>query len=173
MSTEDFRYLSEFREQSVAQSGRIVGSRSYWKLYAIENIWRVIICSVLSVEHPTKDWWNEIFGERKLRLIAKWKEDEKNLGWRSTRGDHVIYYLNLDDLKTIIDAVGGLFIPLINDIEDWGEELRDVAPPRNVVAHMNFPTSDDKRRVDDLYAKTISLVRELKRNARVKLIAPR
>ena len=45
-----------FDLSSVRASGRDIGRNVYWKLYAIENVVRVIIHSVLSAQINT-NWW--------------------------------------------------------------------------------------------------------------------
>jgi len=52
----DFRDLPQFIPDAVSRSGQNVGKTIYWKLYAIENFYRVIIHSILSVQIPL-DWW--------------------------------------------------------------------------------------------------------------------
>jgi hypothetical protein len=43
----DFRHASAFDPDKIGETGRFLGRSAYWKLYFVENVFRVITDSVL------------------------------------------------------------------------------------------------------------------------------
>ncbi len=142
--------------------GRDVGRRSYWKLYAIENLLRIVIHSVLTVE--IKPGWWEVAADKTLRGMV---EDFKALyaanPQHSKPGKHEIYYTFLSDLNKIIVAHRHLFILHIPDIDAWVTRVELIRLPRNIVGHMNWPNAADRELIDDLHDDLQTLVRSLAR----------
>jgi hypothetical protein len=64
----------------------------------------------------------------------------------------------LKDLNEIIRANANLFDPVIPDLDKWMLGIEELRLPRNVVAHMNFPSSTDKKRIDVFYEDYLNLV---------------
>jgi hypothetical protein len=174
-SIKDFRLYSEFTQPRVRQSGRSVGNRIYWKLYAIENFLRVIINSILSVGYSQPEWWNYVLSPNKLKDVDYRRNQHVNLTWNSTRGKHVLYYLNLVDLGEIIRTTQPYLIPLISELEidNLILAIASINQPRNVVAHMSFPTEDDQKRINELYTQATSLIRRLEKESKIELKVPK
>lgn len=172
MAIEDFRIFAEFTQPRVSQSGKIIGSRVYWKLYAVENLLRVLIDSILSINSPEPNLWegNVILRNDQLERIEKEKEKQRALKWKSTRGEHPLYYLSLKELGKIIrDTEVSLVPPLApDDREALIQDIEKIVHSRNVVAHMNFPSKDDESIINNLYRKIVSLIRRLEDSVKFK-----
>jgi hypothetical protein len=158
-SPSDFRGHA-FAPARIDSSGREIGRRLYWKLYAIENLLRIVVHSVLS-QQIGANWWA-------LAVNVKLQDDVKDLKQKyaskpqhGAPGKHDIYYTYLSDLNKIIANHSHLFAPLIPDIDQWVARVEEVRIPRNIVGHMNWPSPDDRRRIDDVYDDLQVLVKQL------------
>jgi len=152
----DFR-LSQFDSKAVGKSGQYVGRQSYWKLYAIENFFRIIVHSILSIQIPA-DWWNVLVDKTIRGKAARFQQNYLKKFWHGKPGTHSIYYIDLKDLNEIIRANANLFDPVIPDLDKWMLGIEELRLPRNVVAHMNFPSGTDKKRIDVFYEDCLNLV---------------
>lgn len=157
--TADFRNYA-FDTGRVDSSGKDVGRKVYWKLYAIENLVRLIVHSVLTAQYGP-GWWSVavdpgIQGQVRTRMAEYAKQP-----WHSTPGKHEIYYTFLLDLNKVITANSHLFRPVIPDIDQWVAKIEQVRLPRNIVGHMNWPNATDRTRIDVFYADIQHLVSQL------------
>jgi hypothetical protein len=155
----DFRRRA-FNIANVRASGRDVGREVYWKVYAVENLIRVVIHSVLSVQ-VNPNWWKQSVDATLQGKIAGRMTSYANQPWHSTPGKHEIYYTFLSDLNAIITAHSHLFIKLIPDIHQWIARIEQMRLPRNIVGHMNWPHAADRQRIDVFYADVQALVSKL------------
>ena len=152
----DFR-LSPFDYRTVGNSGKLIGRQTYWKLYCIENIFRVIIHTVLSVQIPP-DWWIIAVDKEIQKKAKRFQDNYLKKSWHGKPGKHGIYYIDLVDLNEIIRANANLFIPVIPDLDKWMLGIEELRLPRNVVAHMNFPSETDAKRIDVFYDDCVTLI---------------
>ena len=158
-TTKDFRQYA-LAPSHVDAAGKHVGRHIYWKLYAIENIVRVITHSILSVQSgPT--WWQSAADAQIKGNVAWKKSDYANMPWHSTPGKHDIYYTTLSELVKIITNHSNLFTPLIPNINQWIVRLEEIRLPRNIVGHMNWLSKNDKNRIDLLHADLLQLIHKL------------
>jgi hypothetical protein len=155
----DFRTFA-FDLARVDNAGKNVGRAVYWKLYAIENIVRVIIHSILSVQ-INPGWWATATADPLQKRVAGFMASYSQKPWHSTPGKHEIYYTFLGDLNEIIRANSHLFVPAIPDIDQWIARLEQIRLPRNIVGHMNWLTTADRKRVDVLHSDLQALLRHL------------
>jgi len=155
-SVIDFR-LSPFDSNSIEKCGKYLGRQTYWKLYAIENLFRVVIHSILSLQTPT-DWWSVAVDKEIQKKAQRFRENYFKKIWHSRPGTHSIYYIDLIDLNEIIRANANLFYPVIPELDKWMLGIEELRLPRNVVAHMNFPSSTDIKRIDVFYADCLKLI---------------
>jgi len=156
-AVRDFR-LAAFDASKVDASGRHVGRRVYWQLYAIENLVRVTASTVLSGELGPSWWTKAVDGKMRGRI------DERKADYahsKSTPGKHDISYTVLTELTKIVATNSDLFRPLIPGIDEWVARLEELRLPRNVVGHMNWPNATDRQRIDTLYAELHALVKQL------------
>lgn len=170
-TTEDFRTHPSFALAGVASSGRAIGTKAYWRLYLVENIFRVIIHSILTAQYAHGDWWKEAVDPGRQTKAEVRKARYKALSWKSTEGEHGIYYLDISDLVEIMRVASDYLSPLM-DVDEWIIRLEEMRLPRNVVAHMNFPTQDDQDYYNKLYKDACSLMKNLEKNSPVDFHAP-
>ena len=164
---QDFR-LSSFNLPAVGNSGKLIGRQTYWKLYYIENIFRVLIHSVLSVQIPT-DWWVVAVDGEIQKKAVRFQDNYLKKTWHGKPGTHGIYYIDLRDLNEILRANANLFVPVIPDLDKWLIGIEELRLPRNVVAHMNFPSKTDIKRIDVFYEDCISLVTHVQTKIALKI----
>ena len=153
---QDFRLLS-FDLLTVVKSGKLIGRQTYWKLYYIENVFRVVIHTVLSVQIPT-DWWTVAVDGEIQKKATRFQNSYLKKIWHGKPGTHEIYYIDLKDLNEILRANSHLFVPIIPDLDKWIVGLEELRLPRNVVAHMNYPSKTDLKRIDVFYDDCVKLL---------------
>src|SRR5436190_23517845 len=95
----DFRTLP-FDANKVDASGKNVGGKVYWKLYVIENLIRIVVHSVLTVQLGP-NWWTIAADPNTQKEVAKLMKSYGNRPWHSTPGKHEVYYLFLSCLTKI------------------------------------------------------------------------
>jgi hypothetical protein len=156
MPVVDFRTLA-FDTDRVAASGRHVGRRVFPKLYAIENILRSIIHSILSAQSGA-NWWDTMVAQNIKDKVEKFRDKYARRPRHSSPGRHGIYYLDLFDLNEIIRSNVALFRAPIPDIDNWMVNIEQLRLPRNVVAHMNWLHKTDRGRIDVFHEDLLSLV---------------
>jgi len=148
-SIKDFRTLI-FNSDNIKKSGNFIGRIAYPKLFFIENCFRIIIHSILSVQiSPT--WWDIAVSQTIKDKAIRFKQQYIKKTWHSKPGSHDIYYIDLKDLNEIIRANRNLFDRIIPDLDKWIIDIEDIKIPRNIVAHMNFPLEVDQKRIDVFY----------------------
>jgi len=155
-TVSDFRLL-QFDFNATVKSGKYIGRQSYWKLYAVENFFRVIIHSILSINIPN-DWWNFAVNKTIREKAERFQQNYLKKLWHGKPGAHGIYYVDLRDLNEIIRANAVLFDSVIPDLDKWIIGIEELRLPRNIIAHMNFPSQTDKKRIDVFYDDCLSLV---------------
>lgn len=170
-STADFRTLQQFNLAGIHKSGRNVGTTVYWKLYAIENLYRIIIHSILSVQ-IRPNWWPIAVDINIQRKARDFKQKYLRRPWHTVPGQHYIYYTTLYDLNEIARANSHLFDPIVPDINQWIVKVEIIRLPRNVVAHMNFPNKNDRQRIDILYKDFKELTKIVQSRSGITLQVP-
>ncbi len=166
----DFRTRA-FSVQNVQASAKHVGSNPYWRLYSIENIYRVIVHSILTSQIGV-GWWQIAANQNIQNKATGYKAKYTNRPWHSQQGSHDIYYIDLTDLNEIVRANRAQFDPIITDLDQWLLKVESIRLPRNVVAHMNFPGLTDKRRVETVHSDFIQLVRHLQSTSAFPFLIP-
>jgi hypothetical protein len=154
--TVDFR-LSPFNLSLVVRCAQYTGRQPYSKLYAIENLVRVIIHSVLSLQ-TSEDWWSKLVDRAIQQKAERFQKNYFRKPWHGSPGSHGIYYIDLKDLNEIMRANANLFHPVIPHLDRWIAGIEELRLPRNMVAHMNFPSATDVKRIDVFHADCLSLL---------------
>lgn len=149
-ATNDFRDYA-FEPTRIDAAGRNVAQHVYWKLYALENLVRVMVHSILSAEVKPLDWWVVAVAGKIKGDVTYRKSEYATRPAGSKPGNHDIYYVFLPDLTKIITANSHLFRPLIPDIDAWVVRMEQVRLPRNIVCHMNWPNKADRQLISVLY----------------------
>lgn len=158
----DFR-TRPFHMTTIGDSGRNIGSSVYWKLYAIENLLRVIIHSVLTAQIGPH-WWSLVADPKLQGNVQRIEQDYARKPRHSPPGRHYIYYVFLRDLNRIVLASINHFRPIIPDIDQWLSRLENIRLPRNIVGHMNWPNAFDRQMIDQTYLQMKTLFREFSRS---------
>lgn len=163
-AVQDFRNYSYSNDRILA-CGKYLGKNTYWKIFVIENLIRIIIHSILSIQyHKGSEWWDDLAGDAKKsyeRNKQRYLNQEAQL--YSTPGLHPLYFVDIKDLNEIIRANKPLFVTVLSEkiIDNMLVKIEDIRIPRNIVAHMNFPNKTDRDRINVFYTdlqKIIELV---------------
>jgi hypothetical protein len=166
----DFR-AHPFDAKKVDHAGKDLGKAVYWKLYAIENLVRIIVHSILTAQLG-KNWWTVAASPGLQKDVADRMKSYGNQPWHSTPGKHEVYYIYLSDLTKILTSNSTQFQPHIPDIAQWTARLEQIRLPRNIVGHMNWLTAVDRGRIDVCYADIHQLVTKLAQNPHLSLTIP-
>lgn len=167
----EFRNQSQFIPKDISRSGLYIGRTTYWKLYAVENFYRIIIHSVLSVQIPS-EWWPIATSEEIQEKARAFKEKYIKKPWHTMPGQHYIYFIDLYDLNEIARKHSHLFPSVIPDIDQWILKIEMLRLPRNIVAHMNFPNQTDRQRINIIYKDFKALVNLIQKQAKITLQIP-
>lgn len=155
----DFRNIA-WDGAKIDSSGKDIGRKVYWRLFAIENLARVLIHSVLFVQIGP-GWWAVGVDPNIRGRVLKFRADYALQPWHSTPGAHDLYYTQLPDLARITRDNSHLFLPIIPDIDAWVARLDQIKLPRNIVGHMNWPSAADRRRIEAFHSDFHALVKHV------------
>jgi hypothetical protein len=155
----DFRNAS-FRLERIDRCGRYVGSKLYWKLYAVENTIRIVIHSVLSAQ-VGPNWWAIAVSPGIALKAAKFRTSYAAKPRNASPGASDIHLVFLSDLTEILRSNSNLFLPVVPDTNQWISTLEAIRVPRNLVGHMNFPNAFDKNAIDSAYSQLPTLLAHL------------
>lgn len=165
--TNDFRAYA-FDPARVDAAGKYLSRQVYWKLYAIENMLRVLVHSVLT-QQINKNWWNTVDAGLQKQIV-RFMAEYNTRPWHSRPGKHEIYYTFLSDINKIIASNSHLFRPIVPDIDLWVARIEQIRLPRNIVGHMNWLSDIDKKRIDVCYADLKTLIDQLKVAGRILIV---
>jgi hypothetical protein len=165
----DFRRSSDFTVEGVNKNGRFLGRSFYWKLYFVENVLRVVINTVLSIQvrpipalYPS--WWEFLYHDTKLMGDAERVRRRYLASPAHTHpGKHGIYYVYLHDLGNIMHENARYFTPIIPEVDKWVLKIEQVGLPRNCVGHMNLINAEDRRQINTMYYECKALIRKLEK----------
>lgn len=150
MAQRDFRQFA-FDIPRIDATAKSVGRSAYWRLYTIENVLRVIVHSVLTAQIGPH-WWAIAVAPDLDKQAQRFENRYAANPWHSAQGRHLIYYLYLSDLGQIMREASQYFLPVMPDVDQWVAKIEQVRLPRNVVGHMNFPSANDRKRIEVLDA---------------------
>jgi hypothetical protein len=166
----DFRNAS-FNPKRIDRCGRYVASKLYWKLYSIENTFRIVINSVLTLQLGA-NWWSVAVDPNIKSKASRFRVHYAARPRNANPGVDDVHLTFLSDLTEILRANSHQFLPLIPDTNNWIAALESIRVPRNLVGHMNFPNAFDKTSIDSTYLRLPSLINQLKANG-VPILIPR
>ena len=166
----DFRN-HPFDTNRVKAAARDMGSNVYPRLYAIENLFRVIVHSVLTVQIGT-NWWTVAVNPALQKDVSKRMKIYPSQPWRSTPGKHEVYYVYLLELTKILTTNSRQFVPHIPDVANWTARLEEIRVPRNIVGHVNWLNDIDRRRIDAYLADVEKLVAKLATDPQLTFTVP-
>ena len=159
MTSTDFRKYS-FNITRITDSGKYIGRRVYWRLYLLENIVRIVVNSVLSVQ-INPNWWSVAASPNLLLKIQDRRNSYLLAPHLTSPGLHDIYFIFIYELNNIIARYRSSFLPVMPDIDNWISDLENVKYSRNIVAHMNWPNQYDINLVDRMYDDAVKLALDL------------
>lgn len=155
----DFRNYT-FTHQRVDRCGRLIGRQGYSRLYAIENVLRIVLHSNLSVQLGP-DWWIRATSQGFRDAIAHDVNRAARRGQHTFPGTHDIYYVYLSDLNNILRAHAHLFVQAVPDVQQWLLRFEEVRIARNLVSHMNFPNAFDRTLIESVFKDLPKLTGQL------------
>jgi hypothetical protein len=168
-TTRDFRE-HEFDARRVDAAGRNVASHAYWRLYAVENLLRVFVHSVLTAELEPDDWWTLTASQKMKESVASKKADYASQPHHSKPGKHDIYYILLSELTKIITIHRNLFEPVVGNFDALILRLEDIRLPRNIVGHANWPSKEDRALIGSLHKELQLLLGRLPKE--IEILVP-
>lgn len=166
----DFRGYA-FDTKRVRTAGKDLGEKVYPKLYSIENLIRIVVHSVLTVQLG-KNWWILTADSTLQKEVLKRVAGYGSQPWHTTPGKHEVYFIYLSDLTKILTTHSAQFLPHIPDIAQWTARLEQIRVPRNVVGHMNWLTKTDRVRIDVCLNDVEQLVAKLAASTQLTLTIP-
>lgn len=121
-------------------------SAVYVAIASFENEVRDLVSSIL-LEKKGANWWDaSVSSDVKRRAENRQKQEEK-IRWHQARGLGPIYYVEMGDLVSIIQANWLCFEDLLHDI-DWVRQIfKSLERSRNVIMHSGQLSMDDIERV--------------------------
>lgn len=155
----DFRRYA-FQPVRVDRCGRHVAKAGYWKLYSLENTFRVVINSVLLAQIG-QNWWTTGVDPHTATKAQKRRKRYTARPRHANPGTHDIYLIDLFDLIEILRINSHLFLPIIPETNQWLSALESVRFARNLVGHMNFPNAFDRQTIDSAYQQLPTLMGRL------------
>lgn len=131
-------------------------ARIYSYLYLVENSLRLFVLNVITQNYKNTELMNlPILLNSQKNKIKQRKELEKKKRWLRARGDSDIYYLDFNDILSIIRENWTIFKKYFMDL-DWIkvklEELRDC---RNIVAHNGYLGETEKKLIQTNYEQIL------------------
>ena len=161
----DFRN-QPFSIQRINRTAKQIGCFAYPKLYFIENLLRIIINSVLSIQIGPNWWFSAASPRLKKRangVRISYQERQALRPGHALPGDHDIYYVYFSNLIEIIREHAHHFRPVITNIDNLIADVDIAVNGRNLVCHMNYPGEYDRRKVTNLHKKSLLVIEEIRR----------
>jgi hypothetical protein len=134
----------------------------YPKYYVLENSVRVVIKRILEKKHG-KNWWQQRVAKPVRDTVVERMNKEAKQPWHGKRGQHEIFYSDFSDLKKIIIKNWDDFREIFPSQAWISQKLDELEHPRNVIAHHNPLSPEDKKRIELYFSDLISLLQS-KRN---------
>jgi len=152
--SDDLRISCPNVPESVLRDAKKM-SGVYPYLYIFENSIRYFIKNILE-EVYGQEWWVERIekskgGQKIVRKAENRRTEEGRNRWHGSRGDHPIFYIDIDDLTKIVTMNFDYFkdkLPGVKRPIEWlTNRIEEIAKSRNVIAHNNPLSNDDIQRV--------------------------
>jgi hypothetical protein len=146
---EDYRNFP-YDEKTLLSYGKILGRQYYWKMYASENLLRLIIHSILSVQIKG-EWWKQAVDPDIIKEATKVRAKYNNSRIPNKIPKHDIYCIYMPMLERIISDNRLRFIHYLPQIDKLIISLNAVIIPRNLLGHMNTLDNVDRGKIGGLY----------------------
>lgn len=128
---------SEIIPDDVKEKAREM-SEVYPYLYCAENALRAFIVKIAK-EHYSSDYLTNLKLSREMKeKIGNRKKSKEKIKWLSVRGDSDIFYLDFEDLGTIIRNNWDIFDKYFQNQEWIVTNISEIAECRNPLAHNSY-----------------------------------
>ncbi len=121
----------------------------YAIVYVFENSVREVI-KIIMTKKFGKDWWDYLLTPKAMKMKKNANnriQDEKINAWHGKRGNHPIYYTDLDDFYDFIDEYWPDFKNIFQDKSWVKTRIKEISRSRNTIDHHNPLASKDGTRV--------------------------
>jgi len=146
---EDFKIDCPNVPESILKDAKKM-SKVYPYFYVFENSIRFFIKDTLESKYG-KDWWSQKVNSKIRAKAANRQKKEGRNRWHGKRGEHPIFYVDIDDLRKIITSNFDDFKDRLPDVErpiEWlTNRIEEIELSRNIIAHHNPLSDDDIERV--------------------------
>ena len=130
----------------------------YLYLYCVENSLRLFI-EKIAMKKLGKDYFGKLEINKSIREgVVRRKEEEVKNSWLRIRGDSEIFYLDFDDLGSIIQNNWDLFSEYFPEQSWIVTKIKELTSCRNLVAHNSYVQSHEK---DVIRVNYVSILRQL------------
>jgi hypothetical protein len=140
-------------------------SEVYPYFYVFENSVRYFIIDTLESKYG-KDWWALKVSSKSRGKATDRQNKEGRNRWHGKRGEHPIFYVDIDDLQKIITSNFEDFknqLPAVDRPVEWlTNRIEEVEQSRNIIAHNNPLSDDDITRVRIYFKDWIKQIAEQK-----------
>jgi len=170
-AVKDYRTYAALDLAKVDAAGKDLGKGVYWKLYAIENMVRVLVHSVLTAQIGAT-WWATVAPPWMKKEVLDRINRYANNPWHSDPGKHEVYHCLLTELIRIMGDNVNQFTPVIPQATAWVGKLEQLKLPRNVVGHMNWLSKADRQRIDVIHADIQALLKQVASSGTVPILIP-
>ncbi len=121
-------------------------SAVYVAIASFENEVRDLVSSIL-LEKKGANWWDTSVSNDVKKRAENRQKQEAQIRWHQARGLGPIYYVEMNDLVSIIQKNWLCFEDLLHDI-DWVRQIfKSLERSRNVIMHSGQLSMDDIERV--------------------------
>lgn len=118
----------------------------YPYLYVFENSVRWVIIKLMGRRYG-KNWWESKAATETKKKAKERIEKEEKYPWHGKRGQHPIFYVDIKDLKNVVNRNWGDFKEIFNDRQWFEVTIKAIELSRNIVAHHNPLSKSDIDRI--------------------------
>lgn len=155
----DYR-KSRFDLRILTSYAKTLGKNYYWRIYISENIIRVVVHSILSVQ-VGQNWWDVVVDKDIKDSAKSIRNDYLNRLPNRSPGNHDIYCTYLSGLERILAKNRHAFTHKLRNVDEIIISLNKVRVPRNLTSHMNIVTANDRSEIAQLYKVCKDAIKEL------------
>jgi len=151
-------------ESVLKDASKMSGVYPYF--YVFENSIRYFIKDILENKYGN-DWWS-LKVSPKIREKAESRQSKEGRNrWHGKRGEHPIFYIDIDDLQKIITSNFEDFKDRLPDVDrpiEWlTNRIEEIELSRNIIAHHNPLTDDDITRVKMYFKDWVKQISDKKK----------
>ncbi len=150
-TTKKYSQNSSLISESIFRKGEKL-SDAYLAIYLIENHLRLFIWKIIGKSNRKL---SRYIGIKEKRRISNRKTHEKQHKWLPLRKDSDLFYLDVEDLGSVLQVNWTTFKKFFPD-QNWIiAKIQEIALIRNRIAHNNSNISDTEKKALELYMEQI------------------